>query len=506
MKRRKFSVHRKRQKKFTRQVILYMSAAVTIVALISFLGLYTYQKKTEKNFADITETLEFAVVYENAGKVREAIEKYLDSGDEKELEGMKELRQRANDKMGEDFVLFIKSADDVTGAVQRKNLVGIYQKYIRTARATADAKGQGDVDAYLDNYEEMLDVYREIDLYIKEITSNQLMEKANQYEELQVQMLRGYWIAVAAVVLITILVLLLIASYSVEMTRPILRLSEYAKRIEKGDFEFEIEEETSSEEMQILYHSISNMKDGIRDNLATRQQKQELERMLNEQKIENLEMGNALKEAELQTLQAQIDPHFLFNTINIGAQMAIMHDDDTTADYFYHVADLFRYNINGFDKGTTLEDEIRHTLNYINLMKVRFGEKYQFFFEQQIEERFLKVQMPKLILQPIIENAYVHGVRRNENGGRIELSVVQEEETICVIIRDNGPGITEMERELILAGGRKKEQEGRKNGNGVGLENVIERLRLWYKKEEVMKISCEGGVTEFILLLPISEG
>lgn len=505
MKGMKFSVRGRKQKKYTRQVILYMSAAVTIVALISFLGLYTYQRKTEKIFADITENLEFALIYENAGQVRESVERYLDSGDEEDLEGLKELRQRAQDKMGEDFVLFIDNADDITGAVQRKNLVGIYQKFVRTARGAADAKGQGEVDTYLKNYEEMLDVYREIDLYIKEITSNQLMEKANQYEEFREQMSRVYWIAAAAVVLITILVLFLITSYSVEMTRPILRLSEYAKRIEKGDFDFEIGEETSSEEMQILYHSVSNMKDGIRDNLATRQQKQELERMLNEQKIQNLEMSSALKEAELQTLQAQIDPHFLFNTINIGAQMATLHDDDATAGYFYHVADLFRYNINGFEKGAYLEEEIRHALNYVNLMKVRFGDKYQFSYEQKVEEKFLKLQMPKLILQPMIENAYVHGVRKNENGGRIVLSVRQEEDMLCVSVRDNGPGMTKEEREQILSGVRREEREGRRNGNGVGLGNVIERLRLWYKREEVMRIVCENGITEFVLLLPIKE-
>ena len=376
--------------------------------------------------------------------------------------------------------------------------MGIYENFIRVSKKTVYAKAAGDMDAYLDNYEQMLDIYAQMDLYVKEITSRQLLEKAQQYEAIQVQMSKNYWLAVAVVLSITVFVVFLILSLSAQMTRPILRLSEYVKRIENGDFDFELEKETSSEEVQTLYHSVDHMKNTIRE-------KQGLERMLNEQKIDNLKMGNALQEAQLRALQAQVDPHFLFNTINIGAQMATLHDDDEVADYFYHVSELFRYNISGFDQGATLQEEIDHTLNYVNLMDVRFGGKYRFDYNRKVEEEYLNIRMPKLILQPIVENAYVHGVRKCETEGNIKLTVLQQERQIIVSVKNNGPQMAEEKIAELLSGVLKYSKNPDGKGNGVGMGNVIERMRLWFKREDVMRISSGDGVTEILLLLPMDE-
>lgn len=486
----------KRRKKYTKQVILYTSVAVIIVVFISFLGLHIYQEMVNKIFSDVMEKQEFAAVYEDAGQMKEAIEEYLETGDEQTLWKFRRIREKVTEKMGEGFSVFLKNASDMEDAVQRKNLAGIFLGFDAASGEVIEAKQRGDIETYLNHYEEMLDRYREMDLYIKEIMSDQLIEQAHQYETLQRQMRKRYLIVVIMVMLVTILVLILLTTHSVEMTRPILRLSEYVKRMEEGDFNFEIEEETSSEEIQILYASFANMKDGIR-------KKQELEKMLIEQKIDNLKMRNALKEAELKTLQAQINPHFLFNTINTGAQMATLHDDDATAEYFYHVADLFRYNIKDFEKESTLQEELDYTRNYIHLMEVRFGSKYQFCYKNSLDEKAGRLKVPKMILQPVVENAYTHGVRKNEDGGKIELAAEQDERYIYIYVRDNGPGLREEEIEQILSGKMKKDSRPQREGSGIGLGNVIERMRLWYKMDEVMKISRKDGVTEFTLVLPI---
>lgn len=492
---------RGRQKKFATQMILYVSISVAIVALNSFISLSIYGRKVENLFSNITQNQQLAVIYEEAGKVKNALESYLETGDEAYITEFDGMKASLGEKVEEEsMVLGMDENPDLT--VQRGNLTGLFRTFIAAAQETFEAKRTGDVSAYVADYERLLDVYKGIDLYIKEIMSAQLLEKAEQYELYKAQMDKIYWISIFMMLIITLLVLILIMTYSMEMTRPVLRLKEYAKRVEERDFDFLIPEESSSEEMQTLYRAFAKMKDGIRDYLAMREKQQELEEQLNKQRIANLEMKNSLKEAELQTLQAQIDPHFLFNTINIGAQMATMHDDDETADYFYRVADLFRYTSKGFDQDATLREEVNHGLNYIGLMKVRFGDKYQIRYENRVEESDLELPVPKMILQPVIENAYVHGLRKREGGGRLEMILEREEERILVRIRDNGPGIHEERARQILAGEYREEEE--KRGNGIGLGNVIGRLRLWCGQEEVMGISCRDGVTEFVLMLPVN--
>lgn len=491
---------RKKQKKFVTQMLLYVSIAVSIVALNSFISLSAYGRQIERLLSSITDNQELAVIYEEAGNVKNALENYLETGDENYVSILEGKRAFLEEQMQETSPL-LNHSEDLAEQIQGENLVGMFQTFMEAVQKTFEEKRNGEVSAYVADYEHMLDVYRGIDLYIKEITSAQLMEKAAQYEQYRTQMDKVYWISIFMVIAIALLVLGLIMTYSIGMTKPILRLKEYAKRVEERDFDFQMPKENSSEEMQTLYRAFSKMKDAIRDYLVMSEKKQELEEQLHKQKIANLEMRNSLKEAELQTLQAQIDPHFLFNTINIGAQMATMHDDDETADYFYQVADLFRYNIKGFDQDATLLEEVNHALNYVGLMKVRFGEKYQFQFENRLEETDMKLTVPKMILQPIIENAYVHGLRKREGSGRLELILEKKEENILVRIRDNGPGMEEDTMRQILDEGDLKEREGKK-GNGIGLGNVIGRLRLWCKREEVMKISRREGFTEFMLMLP----
>lgn len=183
--------------------------------------------------------------------------------------------------------------------------------------------------------------------------------------------------------------------------------------------------------------------------------------------------------------------------------MATLHEDDATEEYFYHVADLFRYNIKDFEKESTLQEELDYTRNYIHLMEVRFGSKYQFCYKNSLDEKAGRLKVPKMILQPVVENAYTHGVRKNEDGGKIELAAEQDEQYIYIHVRDNGPGLREEEMEQILSGKMKKDSRPQREGSGIGLGNVIERMRLWYKMDEVMKISRKDGVTEFTLVLPI---
>ncbi len=200
-------------------------------------------------------------------------------------------------------------------------------------------------------------------------------------------------------------------------------------------------------------------------------------------------METHLKDAELKYLQAQINPHFLFNTLNAGAQLAMLEDAEKTSGYLQNVAAFFRYRIKGEEKETTLEQEIALVDNYIHILNVRFSGEIH--FSKELEEDCLSVPVPGMILQPIVENAVNYGIRNIEREKKIILKVERLPELIRVRIEDNGIGMSEERIREVLAGNA-GENPVMKDSNGVGIQNVISRLRLFYDREEVMHIFSDG--------------
>ena len=215
-------------------------------------------------------------------------------------------------------------------------------------------------------------------------------------------------------------------------------------------------------------------------------------------------METHLKDAELKYLQAQIDPHFLYNTLNAGAQLAMLEDADKTSGYLQNVAAFFRYKIKGDEKETTLEQEIALVDNYIHILNVRFSGEIH--FSKELDEECLLVSVPGMILQPVVENAVNHGIRNIEREKRIILKVERLPELIRVRIEDNGVGMSE-ERIRTVMTGNAGEDPLMKDSNGVGIANVISRLRLFYDREEVMHIFSEGRDKGTIvdILIPVPD-
>ena len=218
-------------------------------------------------------------------------------------------------------------------------------------------------------------------------------------------------------------------------------------------------------------------------------------------------METHLKDAELKYLQAQINPHFLFNTLNAGAQLAMLEDADKTSGYLQNVAAFFRYRIKGEDKETTLEQEIALVDNYIHILNVRFSGEIH--FSKELEDGCLSVPVPGMILQPIVENAVNYGIRNIEREKQIILKVERLSGLIRVRIQDNGIGMTE-ERIKEVMDGRAGENPVMKDSNGVGIANVMSRLRLFYDREEVLHIFSEGAdkgtIVDILIPLPQDEG
>ena len=158
----------------------------------------------------------------------------------------------------------------------------------------------------------------------------------------------------------------------------------------------------------------------------------------NELREKEIDMRALYTDAHLKALQDQIQPHFLFNTLNTGAQLAMIEGADKTCYFLEQVADFLRYNIQHPGSDASIGEELGMLDNYIYIMKTRFGERYQFI--KDIDQSTLGVKIPNTILQPLVENCMKHGLKDITENGKITISVKRTDNSIVIEISDNGKG------------------------------------------------------------------
>jgi LytS/YehU family sensor histidine kinase len=181
----------------------------------------------------------------------------------------------------------------------------------------------------------------------------------------------------------------------------------------------------------------------------------------------------------------------------------MMEGADRTYEYVQTVADFFRYNIKNQQTEVRIRDEVTLVDNYIQILNVRFSGDIG--YEKQVDERLLDMVMPAMILQPIVENAVNHGIREMGSEGKITLRVYREDDNVCIGIGDNGKGISRENISRILSGNWHND-ENQYDNNGIGMDNVISRLRLFTGKEDVIDIKSDGqGMgAEVLIRIPFS--
>ena len=220
------------------------------------------------------------------------------------------------------------------------------------------------------------------------------------------------------------------------------------------------------------------------------------------------------KQAEYLALQNQINPHFLYNTLEGIRSEALIAGLDSIAEMTEALATFFRYTISNLENLVTLEDELANIENYYYIQQFRFGSKLDLKIQYDrdpdddfTEMDFLQCKLPKLTLQPIVENSVNHGIREMNGEGKIRLKVYHVDgDTLGISIRDNGIGMDRDTIEKVLGGNYHEEQSGG-GSNGIAMGNIIARLKLFTQNEDVMTILSDGKNqgTEVILYLPIKE-
>ncbi|MEN1760296.1 sensor histidine kinase [Anoxynatronum sibiricum] len=217
------------------------------------------------------------------------------------------------------------------------------------------------------------------------------------------------------------------------------------------------------------------------------------------------------KHAEYLALQNQINPHFLYNTLEGIRSEALIEGVDSIANMTEALATFFRYTISNVDKLVSLEDEIANVENYYLIQKFRFGEKLNFHTEYQVEQgeekEILKAKIPKLTLQPVFENAIFHGVERKMGVGMLALKIQATQKRLMIVISDNGVGIEENRVRSLnkkLRGASLEYMKEDKSQAGIALLNVNNRIKLIFGDEYGVYIySRVGAGTDVEITMPL---
>ncbi|MDF2545166.1 MAG: histidine kinase [Anaerosolibacter sp.] len=215
------------------------------------------------------------------------------------------------------------------------------------------------------------------------------------------------------------------------------------------------------------------------------------------------------KHAEYLALQNQINPHFLYNTLEGIRSEALIEGVDSIANMTEALATFFRYTISNVDKLVSLEDEIANVENYYKIQKFRFEEKldFQVDFQGDIDKETLKARIPKLTLQPIFENAIFHGVERKMGKGILILKVIGTGKRLIITISDNGVGIEEERLSILnkkLRGASLEHMKEDKHEGGIALLNVSNRIKLIFGDEYGLYVYSKlGAGTDVEITIPL---
>ncbi len=288
--------------------------------------------------------------------------------------------------------------------------------------------------------------------------------------------------------IITLLNLVSIFLFTNNLLKPIKALTAAAREVSQGSYHIpSLDVKATTEEFVILTSAFRQMAESIGRYIKDLNEKVDVERRLKEEEVKNERNLLLLKEAELLALQSQVDPHFMFNTLNIIAKIAYTENADKTAAIIGTMSKMLRYSLGSLKKVTTLDQEMSSLEDYIFIQKTRFADRLE--YRKEIECGISDVSIPPLSIQPIVENAILHGIECKEEGGYVRIRIYDENGSVSIDIEDNGIGIPEAMLENLFSRNEKLSHKG--HITGLGINNVKERLEILYGRQDVFEIFSE---------------
>ncbi len=383
--------------------------------------------------------------------------------------------------------------------IESREIYFLIDRYLDVMQETLELKRARAIEEYTSRYELLEDLNGHIVDRIDQISLFGLRRELDNYQEIiNASRTLLFWnllVIISAFLSSTMWFAVTIRRF----TEPMALLASSAGEISSGKFDVPDIAAHSVHELNVVVSAFNTMKHDIRQYITEINQQKELEKGYMEERVRNLKMEELLKRMELYTMQAQMNPHFLFNTLNTGVQLAIMEDADKTADFMEHLAAFFRHNIRERDLIVPLRHEIEGLEAYLYILRIRFPRTLRMSLD--VPDSLLdSCHVPAMILQPLVENSVLHAFQGIDRVGSVIIRARRQEERVTLSVADNGIGIDEETVSRLL---RRYSRDVEHNSKIMGLENVIQRLYFFYpSQDDVVAIhTAPGEGTEIVITI-----
>ncbi|AKN29864.1 histidine kinase [Clostridium carboxidivorans P7] len=414
----------------------------------------------------------------------------------------KEKYETSYDKAMKNLILLEEKSD-----IHSKYILRDLQNSLRSYKNSGDAaieisSKQGGIDVYYDHYIFTKEIFSYSNTFLTQLSESYLSYNNEIYNKLKEKEKTIYKVLLFYIITALIISILYTLFFLKNILEKLRELVDASKRVSYGDFSFYEGKKTFIYELDILSEAFSRMIHDIKKHINFIEEKAELEMKLRNEEMNLLKYQNALKQSKLKVLQSQINPHFLFNTLNCINQTAIRENALQTESLITSVSGILRYSLRMMDRNASMEEEVTVVKQYMFIQQLRFEDRIK--FNLHVRGDLSKVLVPGMTLQPFVENAFIHGIEPKEEGGVINIDILEQGDVCTVLIEDTGCGIDEKTLNKIISGDVGLEHTG--HTTGMGIRSVVQRLELIYGQKNIFRIESKKDFgTKVYLKIPIKE-
>lgn len=476
--------------------ILFVICLIIPIGICNIISL-GMSRKIENRYSDMLNNMLMA------NEIKQHIDNSLDNFNQYILSGNEKNKEIYNKEIyyAQNEIQMLKNEADYKSQYILRDLENTLSSFKEDSGKTISAyENKEGYIFYYDDFIAAKNIASYCNIYSSALMQNYLETNSVSYKELNQNSNVIYGFLAVYLVLILSMCVIYAMAFIRNISKGLKGIVEASNKVSKGLFEYYEGSKTDIYELDVLTNAFNTMIKDIKDLISSISEKLILEKKLKEEEMKNLQYENALKEFDLKVLQSQINPHFLFNTLNCVNATAIMEKASTTSRLIKSVSNILRYSLSCMNRNALLEEEINIVKDYIYIQECRFDDRVKFNLNVNMDMK--KVKIPGMTIQPLVENAFIHGIESKEEGGKIDISIEDENGLCNVIIEDDGVGIPKDILDKINNYDYQTKHTGHTTGLGV---NIVEkRLRYLYGKKDMFKIeSQEGKGTKVYLKIPI---
>lgn len=350
-------------------------------------------------------------------------------------------------------------------------------------------------EAFIKELYESLDMQEYISGYIQNLSKITLQENDEFYNHKLYLFNKVPYILVLLGLFSLNFIVIVGYSIVVLVLRPVMKLADMAGRITKKEYDTPDVEVENEDEIGQLVQAFNIMKDSTLKAINTLKEKHEVENQLHREEVKRMSMEKLVDTMKMRMLQNQIKPHFLFNTLNVISGMARIEGAETSREMTMSLSKLLRYNLKMDKPLIALKNEISIIKDYFYIQEKRFGPRIKLHLQVEADEE--NIMVPTFTLQPLVENAIIHGLSPKEEGGKVYIKILDLKEELYMEVSDSGVGIKEEKLQDI----RREISTEEGNHLGIGVLNVFQRCKTLFPGSTFEIYSKENEGTKLVIKL-----